>query len=151
MKTFANDLDVEEIHRRMARLTSTDQRQFGKMDAGQALCHLREAYRVAADAVPVTWNEKLPLPKLLVKWLALHAPMKWPGGKVKTVRELEAGQPGTVPTEFDADRAGLLEVMERFRGKVGDTPHPIFGAMTRGDWLRWGYLHADHHLRQFGR
>jgi hypothetical protein len=28
--------------------------------------------------------------------------------------------------------------------------HPIFGAMSAGDWLRWGYLHMDHHLRQFG-
>jgi Protein of unknown function (DUF1569) len=30
-------------------------------------------------------------------------------------------------------------------------PHPIFGPMTAKDWMRWGYLHADHHLRQFGR
>ena len=29
-------------------------------------------------------------------------------------------------------------------------PHPVFGPMTRGAWLRWGYLHTDHHLRQFG-
>jgi hypothetical protein len=30
-------------------------------------------------------------------------------------------------------------------------PHSIFGSMTNQDWMRWGYLHADHHLRQFGR
>ena len=29
--------------------------------------------------------------------------------------------------------------------------HPMFGPMTPEDWMRWGYLHADHHLRQFGR
>jgi hypothetical protein len=28
--------------------------------------------------------------------------------------------------------------------------HPIFGAMSERAWLRWGYLHMDHHLRQFG-
>jgi len=28
--------------------------------------------------------------------------------------------------------------------------HPIFGPMSRPAWLRWAYLHADHHLRQFG-
>jgi len=27
--------------------------------------------------------------------------------------------------------------------------HPIFGPMSRSDWLRWAYLHMDHHLRQF--
>ena len=35
---------------------------------------------------------------------------------------------------------------EFFRGR----PHPIFGALSRAAWLRWGYLHVDHHLRQFG-
>jgi hypothetical protein len=30
-------------------------------------------------------------------------------------------------------------------------PHPMFGAMTTLEWMRWGYLHTDHHLRQFGR
>jgi len=28
--------------------------------------------------------------------------------------------------------------------------HPIFGQMTEKEWMRWGYLHSDHHLRQFG-
>ena len=28
--------------------------------------------------------------------------------------------------------------------------HPFFGAMSPNQWLRWGYLHTDHHLRQFG-
>jgi hypothetical protein len=29
-------------------------------------------------------------------------------------------------------------------------PHPIFGRLSPAAWLRWGYLHCDHHLRQFG-
>jgi len=28
--------------------------------------------------------------------------------------------------------------------------HPIFGGMSERAWLRWAYLHTDHHLRQFG-
>jgi len=28
--------------------------------------------------------------------------------------------------------------------------HPIFGRMSLWEWQRWGYLHTDHHLRQFG-
>lgn len=28
--------------------------------------------------------------------------------------------------------------------------HPIFGRLSRAAWLRWAYLHMDHHLRQFG-
>jgi hypothetical protein len=29
-------------------------------------------------------------------------------------------------------------------------PHPIFGPLSYPQWMRWGYLHCDHHLRQFG-
>jgi len=29
-------------------------------------------------------------------------------------------------------------------------PHPRLGRMSEREWLRWGYLHMDHHLRQFG-
>jgi hypothetical protein len=42
--------------------------------------------------------------------------------------------------------------MERFSSadvSVDWPAHPIFGAMTRRAWMRWGYLHVDHHLRQF--
>jgi hypothetical protein len=28
--------------------------------------------------------------------------------------------------------------------------HPLFAEMSERDWMRWGYLHVDHHLRQFG-
>jgi len=28
--------------------------------------------------------------------------------------------------------------------------HPLFDEMSERDWMRWGYLHADHHFRQFG-
>jgi hypothetical protein len=44
----------------------------------------------------------------------------------------------------------LLKTVERFCGCTQlMIVHPMFGSMKRADWLRWGYLHADHHLRQF--
>jgi len=30
------------------------------------------------------------------------------------------------------------------------TPHPMFGTLTRQEWLTWTFRHVDHHLRQFG-
>jgi hypothetical protein len=32
----------------------------------------------------------------------------------------------------------------------GMEPHPVFGPLNVAAWLRWGHLHVDHHLRQFG-
>jgi hypothetical protein len=47
----------------------------------------------------------------------------------------------------------LRELIDRFtrRPRGFDLPdHAIFGSMSEADWMRWGYLHMDHHLRQFG-
>jgi hypothetical protein len=42
-------------------------------------------------------------------------------------------------------------VTKRFSGApVDGALHPIFGKMKEKPWMRWGYLHSDHHLRQFG-
>ena len=52
-----------------------------------------------------------------------------------------------------ADLAELETLMDLMttRARGFEWPaHPIFGRMSRGAWLRWAYLHMDHHLRQFG-
>jgi hypothetical protein len=154
MKTLANDCDLHELQQRYATLCGDEQPLFGTMTPGTAVCHVRQAYCWALSGTPGTLPYKLPVPQAVLKKIALYAPMKWRSG-LKTVRELEPGEPGTVPVDFAADKAGLLAEMERFRAHIGisaDTPpHAFFGPMTRADWLRWGYLHPDHHLRQFGR
>jgi hypothetical protein len=58
---------------------------------------------------------------------------------------------GTPPAEFAADRATLLLTLDEFTHASGPwSPHPIFGPMSTAEWMRWAYLHTDHHLRQFG-
>jgi hypothetical protein len=66
---------------------------------------------------------------------------------------MEQGNGGTAPTDFERDGANLLAIVRRFcdPGPVASIAHPFFGPMSRKEWMRWGYLHADHHLRQFGR
>ncbi len=97
-----------------------------------------------------------PTPKLLnrtvVKWLALQAPLPWPKG-VKTRPEVDQEFGGTQPIEFARDVQALATLIERFTRAQKDFQfplHPIFGAMSEQEWSRWGYLHMDHHLRQFG-
>lgn len=75
--------------------------------------------------------------------------MKWPRN-IATRPEMEQGVGGTPPEEFERDRKKLIAVMERFVRESSGLDHPIFGKMSGSDWMRWGYLHCDHHLRQFG-
>ena len=54
--------------------------------------------------------------------------------------------------EFAADLARLEALLEHVAAArdLDGQRHPTFGRMSEGAWLRWGYLHVDHHLRQFG-
>jgi Protein of unknown function (DUF1569) len=95
-----------------------------------------------------------PLPRPVMKWVALYALVRWPTG-VPTTPELDqtAGG-GTTPGDFAADVAELerllTQVAAERSGRLAGLVHPIFGPMSERAWLRWAYLHADHHLRQFG-
>jgi len=43
-----------------------------------------------------------------------------------------------------------VELITAPKTSFGWPSHPILGGMSDAAWLRWGYLHMDHHLRQFG-
>jgi len=121
------------------------------MSAHEMICHLCDSYRAALGEKAVSSATGF-LQRTIVKWIALQLPMKWPKG-VRTRPEIEQGIGGTPPVEFERDRAELLSVFDRFcteSARLAAT-HPFFGPMNRQEWLRWGYSHADHHLRQFGR
>ena len=88
----------------------------------------------------------------IVKWIALYAPLQWPAG-IPTVPEIDQEIGGTGPADFAEDVAqleALLESVASLAGSAIQRAHPIFGRMSETAWLRWGYLHVDHHLRQFG-
>lgn len=121
------------------------------MSVHQMVCHLCDSYRAALGEKAVSPATRL-FPRTIMKWVALQLPVNWPKG-VKTRPEVEQGISGTPPVEFERDRAMLIVVFDRFCEPSANLApaHPFFGPMSRQDWLRWGYLHADHHLRQFGR
>ena len=150
MQTLAAAADRESILQRIASLTPSDGRLWGRMSAHQMVCHLCDAYRLPLgekNASPATGF----LQRTVMKWIALQLPLKWPHG-VATRPEMEQGMGGTPPAEFERDRTDLLSIVRRFCDTAPlSEPHPFFGPMSRQEWLRWGYLHADHHLRQFGR
>jgi hypothetical protein len=151
MRTLDSKADRDSIARRIGALTASDHRRWGRMSVDQMVCHLSDSYLAALGEKAVGPATGF-LERTVVKWIALYFPAKWPHG-IKTRPEMEQGGGGTPPVEFEQDRAALLMVFERFCSESAACAamHPIFGAMSRRNWLRWGYLHADHHLRQFGR
>ena len=119
------------------------------MTPHEMLCHLADAFLVVLGDKSVTSAETW-RSRTLVKWIALHTSLPWPHG-VRTAPEVDQRHSGTRPIEFEHDRANVVELLRRFvRPDSRFGRHPFFGAMTRDEWLLWGYGHVDHHLRQFG-
>jgi hypothetical protein len=152
MKTLARGRDKAEIVERLAHVRPDSARQWGRMSAHEMVCHLADACRMAMGTKPVTDASGL-LQRTVVKWTALYLPMQWPTGRLVTRPEIAPGTGGTRPGHFASDLAELVVLTEQF-ASCHDTskwpPHPIFGRLSPRGWMRWGYLHMDHHLRQFG-
>jgi hypothetical protein len=151
MKTLARAQDRTEILRRLRAVRVDSQARWGRMSAHQMVCHLGDAFRMAMRAMPVSPATSL-LERTVVKWIALHVPLRWPPG-IRTRPEIDQQVAGTRPGEFAADVAQLEATFALFTAEPRTfewAVHPIFGPMSEREWLRWGYLHTDHHLRQFG-
>jgi hypothetical protein len=122
------------------------------MSAPQMICHLSDAFRVVLGRKMVS-PATGPLQRTVVKWISLYLPLQWPPG-IGTRPEIDqALGRGTAPTGFAADVAELEALIELITTRTKNLewqPHPIFGLMSEAAYLRWSYLHVDHHLRQFG-
>ena len=151
MNSLANARDKADVIARLRALRCDNPRQWGKMSAHQMVCHLSDSFRAAMGDMPVNLTGNL-LHRTVLKWVALYAPLPWPPG-VNTPPEVDQELGGTGPVDFPRDVSALLLRIERFTqpGREFEwQAHPYFGALSDREWLRWGYLHTDHHLRQFG-
>ena len=131
IKNLRNAKGKEEIARRLENVGPDSKRVWGKMSAPAGGMY----------------------PSKVLRWIALWAPLQWPHG-FKTMPELNQGAgAGTSPLEFARDQRELQNLLQRFTRTPRDFSwgqHPHFGAMSESEWMRWAYLHAHHHLRQFG-
>jgi hypothetical protein len=151
MKTLANSVDKAEILRRLDAIGPESQRRWGRMSIGEMICHLSDALQ-AAMGERKTASRSNWLTRSVMKLAGLWVPTKWPHG-VRTVPECEAGKGGTPCAEMESDLRTVRVLLERFAAlplTFTFPKHGIFGKMSHTEWMRWGYLHMDHHLRQFG-
>jgi Protein of unknown function (DUF1569) len=151
VKTLARPSDKTEILRRLRELRPESVRRWGRMSAAQMVCHLADAFRMGIGQKPAVRVPRL-FERTVLKWSALYLPLRWPEG-IATTPEIDQWVGGTRPCDFAADLAQVEALVELVTapGRSFDwRPHPVFGRMSHAAWLRWGYLHTDHHLRQFG-
>jgi hypothetical protein len=148
-RSLRESSNVDDLARRLAALTADSPRQWGTMTVHQMVCHLSDSFLTVLGERAASSKETF-MSRTVVKWIALHTKMPWPHG-VPTMPEVDQKIGGTRPVEFERDRQQVVELLRRFvRPDTRYGRHPGFGAMSRDEWLLWGYGHVDHHLRQFG-
>ncbi len=151
MKTLARTRDKAEILGRLRSVRPESARRWGRMSAHQMVCHLADWSRMALGQRAVSPATGV-LQRTLLKAFVLYVPVPWPSG-IRTSAEVDQERGGTRPIGFAADVAQaeeLLELVTAPNRTLDRRLHPVFGPMSDAAWLRLGYLHADHHLRQFG-
>jgi len=148
MSTLADPATRSSCIERLHTLNPSLPARWGRMTAHQMLCHLNDSFGVAAGvryASPATGLFQ----RTVMRWGALHMPLPWPKG-VPTRPEIEQGNGGTPPSEWNADRSALQRWIADFPSLNSFALHPIFGALSQKEWMIWGFRHVDHHFRQFG-
>lgn len=151
MKSLGRPQDRAELVTRLGKLTPQSERRWGRMNVHQMVCHLADACRMALAQKAVSDDSSV-LKRTAIKWLALYAPMQWRPG-ILTRPEIDQQIAGTCPGDFGTDLAEvetLLDAIATNSLRRTWPDHPVFGKMSPSQWLRWAYLHTDHHLRQFG-
>jgi hypothetical protein len=155
MKTLARERDRVEILQRIRALTPQSLARWGRMSAGQMVCHLSDSFRMALGQTAATSSPRRgPLWRVIqgVLRVSLYLPLRVPRG-LPTSPEIDQERQGTRPGEFVADVAQLVALMELLgtsSAGLDGRAHPGLGPLPLRLWHRWGYVHADHHLRQFG-
>jgi hypothetical protein len=143
---FAADTRASVISR-IRRLTPDAPRQWGTMTPAAAVAHVSDQLRMAFGEIP----RRSPLRALghwPLNYLAIYV-IPWARGKGKASEETLT----TKPSNWDADQAALIALVERFAVEDPNAAWPVdavFGSLSGRAWGALCYKHLDYHLRQFG-
>ena len=148
MNSLTDEGAIESLVTRLGKLHPERPRAWGRMTPNEMLCHLADSFAVGLGERPVVPADTWML-RTVIKYVALRTSLSWPQGS-QTRPEVQQGAGGTRPAGFEADRARAVSILRRFAAPDARlAAHPLFGPLTRDEWMIWGYRHTDHHLRQF--
>ena len=140
---------IEKVKGRIAQLRPDSERQWGKMNAAQALAHCSGGIEMAMGEIrpPRALIGRILGP--VVKPIAFkeEEPMRQNSPTIKSLLV-------TDERDLGREQKRLYELIDQFAaaGPQGCTTHPhsFFGKLTPEEWATLMYKHLDHHLRQFG-
>lgn len=149
MKQIGDGAVLNDLVARLQRLTPAHMAAWGTMNGQQMARHLGDACEAVLKRRPFASRSR-GTPSPLRKFLLLHLLRQMPRG-IKAGAD-PAGA-AVDPANFDADLSRAVTLLRDLAAVPPEglvDAHPVLGPMSRANWMRWAYLHTDHHLRQFG-
>lgn len=149
MQNLYDEATADALKTRILQLRPDSPRQWGTMNAPQAMAHCVVGMETAVG------DQKLPR-LLLGRLLGAFVKPTALGGD-QPMRKNSPTAPAFIiigERQLGREQARLIALVDRFvrAGPAGCTTHPhvFFGPMTPAEWAVLMYKHLDHHLRQFG-
>jgi len=149
MKTIFNPADKNEILNRIDKLTPESKALWGKMNVAQMLAHSANAAKMPTGEISVK-GVGFPI-SILGK---VFKPMVLKGGDMRKNSPTSPEIKVTDPCDFRKEKENFINAFNKLgdmqEKAVKNDKHPFFGKMRPAEWGRINYIHADHHLKQFG-
>jgi hypothetical protein len=149
MKQIGDGAVLNDLVSRLQRLTPAHAPAWGTMNGQQMARHLGDACEAVLMRRPFASRPR-GKPSPLRKFLLLHVLRQMPRG-IKAGAD-PAGA-AVDPADFANDLGRAVTLLHDLAAASPEAlveAHPILGPMSRANWMRWAYMHTDHHLRQFG-
>ena len=149
MRTISDVAVLEDLVRRLRRLAPTQPGLWGTMKAQQMALHVGDAAAAVLKQRAFSAKPRAG-PAGLRRFVLLVLLPRMPRG-IKAGADPAAAV--VDPAAFTNDLERTVALLQQLANAAPDAlvdRHPILGPMTRVQWMRWAFLHTDHHLRQFG-
>ncbi len=145
-----NQSKFAKITSRLESLKENQPALWGKMNVSQMLAHLHDALKIALGMKAAVDTSNFYTHYIMFPVATYLLPF-WPKGE-KTAPELDQFDQGTPAKDFYTELGAVLKLLEVFeeREEAKLKPHPMFGALSKKQWLDLLIKHFDHHLKQFG-
>jgi hypothetical protein len=145
MPNLLAEREREALILRLAALTPERQRRWGRMTAHQMVCHVSDQMRVALGDLPAKRFGGV-VRGQLARLYAIHTPLPWPRGKIRTSPEMLTAK----PAGWDADVRACEALIRRFATERPRSAHPAFGRLSAREWGVLAAKHLAYHFTQFG-
>ncbi len=149
MKNIFNKADGNEILARIEKLTPESKPLWGTMNVAQMLAHAaRAAQMPTGDITPKRAGFPINIIGSLLKSKILNSPTFRKNSP--TAPEIKITDPREFQKEKENFIASVKKLVDNGESIAKATHHPFFGKMSAQEWGRINYIHANHHLTQFG-